>query len=263
MDKYLICDDSKKTKRPILKSFDVVVTPLISSEMDKLIEHETDDVLKAQYLNMKDRIVKDPANGIWNAYWDISLKKDEKQSIGCVYFSGAPELGSVTLSFKVEQRYNWDKIVAEALRLITDWAMAQNDVYEIHTYIEISKDGYIRNIERADFVYRETEGEIEHYSMEKPATSWIGLYLIIGIAVGFILGFVFSSMIIGMAVAVIASILLGGIMDQKDAVAREKVTGQKRTPRRIIAKEKKLAMAKKVNNPDSPEEEKRSDGLEI
>lgn len=252
MDKYLICEESKKAKRPILKSSEIVITPLIACEMDKLIERESDEALKAQYINMKDQASKDSDNGIWCTYWDISLKKDEKQSIGGCYFSGPATYGSVTLSFSVDSRYNWDKRVGEALRLITEWALVQTGVYEINTYIPTAKDGYIRNAERADFVYREVKDEIEHYSKERPATSWMGLYILMGIIAGFLLGMVFSSMTLGMASTVIISILIGGIMDQKSSVEREKYTGQKRQPKRIIAKRRKEAakrqMAEELSN---------------
>lgn len=258
MDKYLICDDSKKAKRRILKSSDVVVTPLISSEMNKLIEHESDDALKAQYMNMLDRASKDPENSIWYTYWDVSLKKDEKQSIGCLYFDGPQEYGAVTLSFKTnDSRYNWDKRIAESLRLITEWALVQKNVYEINTYIDSSLDGNIRNAERADFVWRDKEKGIEHYSKEAPVTSWLGLYIVIGIIVGFLMGLLFSSMAIGMAIAVLACVLIGGIMDQNESKKREHVTGQKRQTKFSIAKKKKMAAKNAINtfDDDSSEDE--------
>lgn len=243
MDKYLICEESRKAKRPVLKSSDVVVTPLISPEMVKLIDHQTDEASKALYMNMLDRASKDPENGIWYTCWDIALKHDEKQSIGVVYFDGPAEYGIVKLSFACENRYKWERVIADALRLVSEWALVQDGVYEIDTYIPTSEDGYIRNAERADFIYREEVDGIEFYSKEKPPSSWMGLYLFIGLIAGFIVGYVFSSMIIGMAVSVIAGILVGGILDQKETVARENVTGQKRQSRRVIAKKRKEAAA--------------------
>lgn len=227
MDKYIICDESKHYKRPKLTTSDITVTALMGEEMRRLIEHETDPSKKLLFSNLLEVASNDPDNGLWSTIWDVSFRKGEQDSFAYIYFEGMPERGAVTLSFYTSAQYSWDSKVADALRLVTDWAFSRYPgLYTIDTYIDAESDGFIRNAERADFVYRSTDEGIEHYSIEKQPTAWTGLYLFIGIIAGMIFGFLFSSMAAGMACGVIIGLLFGAALDNRFDAKRSEITGQ-------------------------------------
>lgn len=226
MDRYLLCEDSASVKRPILKSTEFVITPLTGNEMQKLIDHETDDAKKALYMNLADRAKKDPENALFYTYWDVSLKNEEKDSVGGLYFDGPHERGSLLINYEPIQRFTEDKIFGLALRRLCDWAFTYEDVYAVHGYCDGTDFTKIRDFERATMIFRGSDKGVEHYSVEKERSSWTGIYLIVGVLVGFIFGFVFQSMAMAMVVGVISGVLVGGSLDFKASKAREAVTGE-------------------------------------
>ena len=62
----------------------------------------------------------------------------------------------------------------------------------------------------------------------KQKTAWTGVYLIIGIVAGLVLGFVFNNGWAGLGVGVFVAVILGGSMDFKERKYRESVTGKKK-----------------------------------
>ncbi|MDO4513222.1 MAG: hypothetical protein Q4B72_04220 [Lachnospiraceae bacterium] len=89
-------------------------------------------------------------------------------------------------------------------------------------------DKAVHALEKAGFVYRSREGKTEYYSITKQKTSWLGLYVCIGILVGMILAIVLGSAPIGMLLGILICVAIGAGMDASENKARERVTGEKK-----------------------------------
>lgn len=186
------------------------------------------DMKKTGYELKSDNIIIVPSdeNDVWNKEWIISLK-DEITKIGTVTFEGTKAYGAVPISVTLEDRYQNKGYGTTVFKLMTNWAFLHKNVYEIKAECEHENDKCIHAMERAGYVYRSIENNIESYSIMKPKSTWLSLYLIIGIVVGLVLGIVVGNQWIGMAIGVIAGVLIGANIDSKLLKDREKVIGKR------------------------------------
>jgi len=87
-------------------------------------------------------------------------------------------------------------------------------------------------------VYRHGDRHVETYTISKPRTSWMGLYLFLGLCIGMALGLVFDSMIVGMVIGMGACIAAGAVMDSKENEKRSNVTGESVKVKRSFGRKK-------------------------
>lgn len=166
------------------------------------------------------------AENPWNCTWNIYLRSQDDNLIGTISFEGEKSYGTVPLTISLEERYRNQGYGTEAVKVMTDWAFLHKKVYEVKAVCNDENDKCIRALEKSGYVYRSREGHDETYSITKPKTTYTGLYLIIGIVVGLVLGIVFENQWMGMAIGLIASLLVGANLDSKENKAREKVVGK-------------------------------------
>ena len=171
-------------------------------------------------------------NNIWNCKWDVFLlKESDTERIGWVSFEGTKERGTVPISIEIEPLYRHRGHGTAVLKMMREWAFFHRDIFEIKTQVSNEDTELIHALERAGFVYREglsiESGTIETYSITKQKTSWTGLYIIIGLIAGMILGLVLSNMWGGLAISIFFALAFGIGMDLSEKKWREKVTGKK------------------------------------
>ena len=186
---------------------------------------------KSKNLLKGDKIFIVPSNddNLWEEPWIIHIKDGEKEVIGWVSFAGEKKAGTVPISIEIPNiHYRNQGYGTQALRLMTEWAFYHRNVFEIQTTAEHENSAYIMALQKAGFVFRDGTRFIENYSIVKQKTAWTGVYLIIGIVAGLILGFVFNNGWAGLGVGVFVAVILGGSMDFKERKYRESVTGKKK-----------------------------------
>ena len=180
---------------------------------------------------LKDRdilIIPRDEEKLWDAPWDIIRNDDEKEKIGIVSFEGEKEMGAVPITIEIFENYYRNRGFATlALRMMTEWAFSFKNVFEIKAVTKHENSAAIAALQKAGFVYRTHEHETEYYSIIKQKTSWTGLYLIIGIVAGLIVGFVFSNQWLSLAVAIIVGLVVGSSLDAKENAYRKSITGKK------------------------------------
>lgn len=169
---------------------------------------------------------------VWDVVWNINERRDEKRFVGKLWFSGEPERGTVELNFDIEPRFKDREYTRDVLRAIVEWVFLKKDLYEIKTTVSTEDDGKIEVLERSGFVFRMGNKEFEHYSIVKPPTTWMGLYIIIGIVAGLALGIMLNSIIAGVAVGILVGVVMGAILDGKSNMDRRQVTGEKKSGHR-------------------------------
>lgn len=182
-----------------------------------------------------DTLTITPSNmdDMWESDWIIAFKKGEKEQLGTATFAGVKRLGTVPLYVELRPEYRNRGLGTEIIRMLVNWAFLHKNIFEVVSRAEHENDKGINALEKAGFVYRGSEGEVETYSIIKAKTTWTGVYVIVGVLNGMLLGVVFNNLWLGFLVGIVVSLCIGEIMDNKALKYRESITGKsERTVRR-------------------------------
>ena len=152
---------------------------------------------KGFYLK-SEKITITPSNeeDLWESDWVVAFRKGEKEQIGTASFAGEKILGAVPLQV------------------------------EVISQVEHENDKGVNALQKAGFVFRGNEGNVETYSILKAQTTWTGVYVAVGIVVGMILGLTLNNLWLGFAGGMISCLCIGTIMDYNAKKYRESVTGK-------------------------------------
>lgn len=175
-----------------------------------------------------DIITITPSNveDLWESNWIIAFRKGEKEQIGTASFSGEKLLGTVPLQVELAPKYRNRGLGTEVIKMMVNWAFLHRNVYEVISWVEHENDKGVNAVQKAGFVFRGNEGNVETYSIVKQKTVWTGVYLVVGIVVGMILGIVLNNVWLGFALGMVSSLCMGVIMDSNARKSRESVTGK-------------------------------------
>lgn len=175
-----------------------------------------------------DIITITPSNveDLWESDWIIAFRKGEKEQIGTASFSGEKLLGTVPLKVELAQKYRNRGLGTEVIKMMVNWAFLHRNVYEVISRVEHENDKGVSAVQKAGFVFRGNEGNVETYSIVKQKTVWTGVYVVVGIVVGMILGIVLNNVWLGFALGMVSSLCMGIIMDSNARKYRESVTGK-------------------------------------
>lgn len=159
----------------------------------------------------------------WGTDYEVYLrnKKTPKELIGKMNFTGAPVHGRLEIKFEINREYKDHGYATEALKEITDWAFMQRGVYEIIAYVDHENDAALAVLTKAQYIYRSIEGKTETYSIVKPKSTWLGLYVCIGFFIGPAIGIVIQNPLLGTIIGMIACVTAGLVMDSKDKSERK------------------------------------------
>lgn len=162
-------------------------------------------------------------NDIWESKWIITHKESEKV-IGWASFEGHKESGTIPFSIFIEEGYRDRNYGKQAIRMMVDFAFLHANIFEVKTECEHENDPYIVALEKSGFVYREKENGLEKYSIIKQKTSWMGLYLLLGVAAGLIMGIMLNIIWAGLVIGVAIGLIIGIVLDSKENAYRKSIT---------------------------------------
>jgi hypothetical protein len=169
-------------------------------------------------------------NDIWNCKWDVFLIDKDTTNIGWASFEGNKEKGTVPVNIELQPLYRGRGNGTNVLKMMREFAFLHSNIYEVEAFADKDDSAFIHALERSGFVYREghsIEGQgKERYSVTKPQTTWLGVYIAIGVVAGVILGIVISNVWAGMIIALLLAVALGSYMDSSERKRRRDVTGQ-------------------------------------
>lgn len=165
-------------------------------------------------------------NDIWEGEWIITLR-DSQIPIGKATFKGPKALGAVPLTVELEERYQNKGYGTEVFKALVRFAFGYKNIYEITAKTDRDNDKCIYALEKAGFVYRKVEDHTEDYSIIKPKSAWLGLYLYIGLLIGLALVLVFGGSWVGLIIGLVLGITGGLVMENKEKRDRERVLGRK------------------------------------
>lgn len=172
-------------------------------------------------------IAPENAADLWEGKWIIRMKNDPERIVGHATYAGEKVSGTVPIYVELEERFTNKGYGTEVFKEMVDFAFLHRNVYEVAADVEHENDKCIIALEKAGFVYRGKEGQIEHYSIIKPKTSWLGIYIFIGVVAGLALGIVLNSSWVGLGIGMVVSLLIGANMDAKANKERQSVVGTK------------------------------------
>ena len=185
-------------------------------------------MMKNDFCLKSDTVTITPSNmeNLWESDWIIAFRKGEKEQLGTATFAGEKLLGTVPLSVELMPRYRNRGLGTEIIRMMVNWAFLHKNIFEVVSKVEHENDKGVNALQKAGFVFRGNEGKVETYSIIKRKTAWTGVYAVVGIFVGLILGIVINSVWLGFVIGLIASLSVGAIMDNNALKYRESVTGK-------------------------------------
>lgn len=163
---------------------------------------------------------------LWEADWIIAFRKGEKEQIGTASFAGEKLLGAIPLKVELAQKYRNRGLGTEVIKMMVNWAFLHKNIYEVVSRVEHENDKGVNALQKAGFVFRGKEGNVETYSIVKEKTAWTGIYVAVGIIMGLILGLVFNNAWLGFAIGFISCLCMGKILDYNALKYRESVTGK-------------------------------------
>lgn len=228
-----------------LKSGNIILTPQVPSECDDFLTNFEGNELLSVFLENREKAIEEYDNRsrdyFFHTIWRIDFydKETKKETlIGFLNFDGPAFMGLVNLYIFIYPEYKNKGYGTNAIKMITEWAFNQKDVYEIQGKFHQENDGAIHAFTKAGYVYREVEHHIERYSITKGPEIWGGVYFVIGIWVGLILGVVLNSLWVGLIMGIVIGALFGVILEQKEVKHREEITGTTLKNRRELNKKR-------------------------
>lgn len=125
--------------------------------MEKLIELQTDEVLKAAYTEMLDGCLKHPDQWEWYAVWMIERK--DGTNVGDLCFKGMGPTGAVEIGYGILEAYEGNGYATEAVAAAVRWAGQQPGVVRVEAETEPGNIASQRVLEKCGFAADGTIGK--------------------------------------------------------------------------------------------------------
>ncbi len=126
-------------------------------EMEKSIELQTNDVLKAAYTEMLNGCIENPEQWEWYAIWMIELK--DGTHIGEMCFKGLNSNGTVEIGYGILEKYQGKGYATEAVKAISNWAFQEPKVTAIEAEIDDKNIASKKVLEKCGFVFTGKNGK--------------------------------------------------------------------------------------------------------
>lgn len=164
-------------------------------------------------------------NDLWEKDWIIAFRKGDREIIGKASFAGEKQLGAIPLYVELLPRYRNQGYGRELIKLLVNWAFLYRNIFEVVVTVDRENDKAVNALERVGFVRREWSGKEETYSIIKEKSNWLGIYIMIGMVVGTLLGIAINYVPVGFCIGMLACILIGKSLDTGEKKYRESVVG--------------------------------------
>ena len=188
--------------------------------MRGLIEQETDIHMKSAYTEMLEGSLKHPQAQQWYAVWSIRLKNGEW--VGDLCYKGEPTNGAVEIGYGIVEAHQGNGYATEAISASIDWAFAQQGVYVVTAETEPDNHRSIHVLEKLGFTQKGEGVEGPRFEKEKPPTSWLAIYMMMGMAVGIAFGAPSGNTGVTLSIGMGVGLALGAAVDHQENAQREK-----------------------------------------
>ncbi|NCB52881.1 MAG: N-acetyltransferase, partial [Clostridia bacterium] len=181
-----------------------------------------DDHLKQAFGEMAAGCKANPNEAVWYTNWQIVLKSENK-SVGSLAFMGKPENGSVEVGYGINPAYRGCGYATEALAAVLGWAHSQSDVYFVTAKTEPDNASSGRVLEKCGFRQVGESEEDLLWEKERPASSWMSIYMCFGLSFGLLFGQMTDQLSLGMCIGMPLGLAIGLALDAQDKEKRKKL----------------------------------------
>ena len=217
-------------KNTVLKTKRLLLTPMTEAELERKMDETAEPELAAAYGEMLSGCRREPENRLWYTAWRMALKGAPEKNIGDLCFKGPPKKGGVEIGYGMEPGYEGQGYMTEAVKCLTEWSLAQTDVYTVFAETAPDNAASQRVLEKAEF--RPCTGEAAvgeegpRFRRDRPAASYLAIYLCLGMSVGLSLGAALDSVGVGLSMGLCIGVALGILLDRSEKKHRREVTGE-------------------------------------
>ena len=117
--------------------------------MERFIEAQTVDILKAAYTEMLNGCLSHPDRWEWYAIWMIELK--DGTHIGELCFKGLSDNGIAEIGYGISEEYQNNGFATEAVKAVLEWAFTQQEVTAIEAETDSNNTASKRVLEKCRF----------------------------------------------------------------------------------------------------------------
>lgn len=133
--------------------------PLSDEEIRMIIEKESDMEMRQAYTEMLEGCLSNPDKRIWYAVWNMELKDKPGRIAGDFCFKGLGSDGVAEIGYGLKEEYRHQGYMTEAVRAITEWALAQENVQQVEAETDEENFASQKVLLRAGFVRDGKMGE--------------------------------------------------------------------------------------------------------
>ncbi len=127
------------------------------SQMETFIASQTNDILKAAYLEMLENCLKNPDKREQHAMWMIELK--DGTHIGELCFKGLDLSGVAEIGYGISEEYQNQGYATEAVKAVLVWAFQNPKVTAIEAETDAENTASKRVLEKCGFIFNGKIGE--------------------------------------------------------------------------------------------------------
>jgi len=127
------------------------------SEMEKIIERQTDEELRKAYQEMLDGYLAHPEQGEWYAIWLVT--RHDGVQVGDLSFKGLNEDGSAEIGYGIIDEFQGQGYATEAVKAAVNWALKQAGVLRVEAETEQDNTASQRVLAKCGFVPSGIMGE--------------------------------------------------------------------------------------------------------
>lgn len=203
-----------------LKTKRLRITPMTDDELAAQAVAEPDERVKLAYAEMLEGCRTNPGERLWYTEWRVDLR-ETGEPVGGLGFKGPATNGEVEIGYGIDEAHRGKGYATEAAKVLVEWALSQEPVYFVTAETTPDNAASKRVLEKLGFSPTGTNGEEgPRFEKERPATSWMSVYLCLGMSVGLALGTANDNTGIGMSLGMCLGVALGASLDSADKKRR-------------------------------------------
>ncbi len=144
-------------KHMTIETTRLVIKTASLEEMLRIIDGQTDDILRKAYQEMLQGCLHHPEQWAWYAVWIIACK--DGLHVGDLSFKGVNENGSVEIGYGIHESYQGHGYATEAVNAAVMWALQQPGITCVEAETEPDNQASRRVLEKCGFIPSGIDGE--------------------------------------------------------------------------------------------------------
>lgn len=205
----------------ILKSKRLLISTMTNDELRSAILSETDDHMKNALREMLHSCLDHPDEHQWYTNWKIALH--DGTVIGGLGFKGPQKSGAVEIGYHIDEEYRNKGYATEAVKHAIAWAFSEDNVYFIIAETNGNNLASMRLLEKLSFSPSGTGEEGDLYEKERDKSSWMALFMSVGMSCGVGFGSSMDNIGLGISIGMCFGIAIGAALDNSDSTKRKKL----------------------------------------